>query len=89
MVSGLRHDLLGRIFHRVLDTARYDGSFYTSTAAAVLLASLAIREQDADWTDPNAIETPPHLRPRMRHWHPAYGRRRAHPRPSARRRTYR
>ena len=27
-VTGLRHDLLGRIFHRVLDTARYDGSFY-------------------------------------------------------------
>ncbi len=54
-VAGLRHDLLGRIFHRVLDTARYDGSFYTSTAAAVLLASLALREQDADWSDPNAI----------------------------------
>ena len=45
----------GRIFHRVLDTARYDGSFYTSTAAAVLLASLAMREQDADWTDPKAV----------------------------------
>ena len=41
-VAGLRHDLLGRIFHRVLDTARYDGSFYTSTAAAVLLAFLAL-----------------------------------------------
>lgn len=52
-VAGLRHDLLGRIFHRVLDTARYDGSFYTSTAAAVLLASLAIRDADADWADPN------------------------------------
>ncbi len=52
-VTGLRHDLLGRIFHRVLDTARYDGSFYTSTAAAVLLATLALREQDADWSDPN------------------------------------
>ena len=25
-VAGLRHDLLGRIFHWVLDTARYDGS---------------------------------------------------------------
>ena len=55
-MSGLRHDLLGRIFHRVLDTARYDGSFYTSTAAAVLLASLAIREQDADWSDPNSLQ---------------------------------
>ena len=54
-VAGLRHDLLGRIFHRVLDTARYDGSFYTSTAAAVLLATLALREQDADWSDPNAV----------------------------------
>ena len=54
-VSGLRQDLLGRIFHRVLDTARYDGSFYTSTAAAVLLATLALREQDADWAEPNAI----------------------------------
>ena len=54
-VHGLRHDLLGRIFHKVLDTARYDGSFYTSTAAAVLLASLALREQDGDWSDPNFI----------------------------------
>ncbi len=55
LVSGLRHDLLGRIFHRVLDTARYDGSFYTSTAAAVLLATLALREGDSDWSDPNAV----------------------------------
>ncbi len=54
-VTGLRHDLLGRIFHRVLDTARYDGSYYTSTAAAVLLASLAIRNQDADWSNPNVV----------------------------------
>ena len=54
-VTGLRHDLLGRIFHRVLDTARYDGSFYTSTAAAVLLASLAIQKQDADWPDPDSV----------------------------------
>ena len=56
LVHGLRHDLLGRIFHRVLDTARYDGSFYTSTPAAVLLAALAIREEDCDWSDPNAVE---------------------------------
>ena len=54
-VVGLRHDLLGRVFHRVLDTARYDGSFYTSTAAAVLLASLALRRQDSDWSDADAI----------------------------------
>ena len=36
------HDLLGRIFHRLLDTARYDGSYYTGTSSAVLLAGLAI-----------------------------------------------
>ncbi len=53
--AGLRHDLLGRIFHGVLDTARYDGSFYTSTAAAVLLAGLALREEDCDWSDPDAV----------------------------------
>ena len=35
--------------------ARYDGSYYTSTAAAVLLASLALREEDVDWSDPNAV----------------------------------
>ena len=54
-VVGLRHDLLGRVFHFVLDTARYDGSYYTSTAAAVLLASLALRPDDVDWSDPNAM----------------------------------
>ncbi len=54
-VVGLRHDLLGRIFHRVLDTARYDGSFYTTTAAATLLATLAIRDDMCDWSDPEAI----------------------------------
>ena len=45
-VERLRHDLLGRIFHAVLDKARYDGSFYTTTAAATLLAGIAIRGRD-------------------------------------------
>ncbi len=40
--ASARHDLMGRIFHRLVDTARYDGSYYTSTAAAVLLAGLSI-----------------------------------------------
>ena len=46
---------MGRIFHTVLDTARYDGSFYTTTAAATLLAALAISEDMCDWSDPEAI----------------------------------
>ena len=54
-ISGLRHDLLGRIFHTVLDSARYDGSFYTTTAAATLLASLAIPDDMRDWNDAEAI----------------------------------
>ena len=54
-ISGLRHDLLGRIFHTVLDTARYDGSFYTTTAAATLLASLAVTDDMCDWNDPESI----------------------------------
>lgn len=45
-VEGLRHDLLGLIFHAVLDTARHDGSFYTTTPAAVLLANIAIRDRN-------------------------------------------
>ena len=54
-IAGRRHDLLGRIFHAVLDTARYDGSFYTTTAAATLLASLAIDKDMRDWQDPDAV----------------------------------
>ena len=55
-IAGIRHDLLGRIFHTVLDTARYDGSFYTTTAAATLLSSLAVTEDICDWGDPEAID---------------------------------
>ena len=54
-IAGMRHDLLGRIFHTVLDTARYDGSFYTTTTAAILLAALALTEDTCDWSDPEAI----------------------------------
>ena len=54
-IAGLRHDLLGRIFHTVLDTARYDGSFYTTTPAATLLATLAINERMCHWQDSDAI----------------------------------
>ena len=53
--AGARHDLLGRIFHKVLDTARYDGSFYTSTAAATLLAALALRPGMIDWANLEAV----------------------------------
>ena len=54
-LAGARQDVMGRIFHRVLDTAPYDGSFYTGTAGATLLATLAIRPEDRDWNDLAAI----------------------------------
>lgn len=39
------HDLLGRIFHKILDDSKNDGSYYTSTAAATLLAELALDDK--------------------------------------------
>ena len=54
-IAGGRQDVMGRLFHRVLDTARYDGSFYTGTAGAALLAALAVRPSDRDWSDPAAL----------------------------------
>ena len=44
-VDSLRHDLLGNLFHRVLDSAPYDGSFYTSVPTATLLAGIAIPDR--------------------------------------------
>jgi len=46
-IRGLQLDHAGPLYHGLLQTARYDGSFYTSTAAAVLLAGLAM---PGDWT---------------------------------------
>ena len=54
--ASLRHDLVGRIFHHILDSARYDGSFYTSTAGASLLASLAFHEDGVKWDCPESVK---------------------------------
>lgn len=39
----LRHDLMGRIYHRLLYQAKYLGTYYTSVSAATLLLKLALR----------------------------------------------
>ena len=57
-LSGRRHDLLGQVFHRILDTAANTGAFYTSDAAATLLAGLAIRKHDADRLDTLKVVDP-------------------------------
>ena len=54
-VNAGRRDLLGRVFHRILDTARYDGSYYTSSAAATLLAALALPQRLRPTWDHDAI----------------------------------
>ena len=54
-VSDIRSDLAGRIYHRLLDTAPFDGSYYTSTPAAILLARLALPSDFIDWSDPEEV----------------------------------
>ena len=57
-LRGLQLDHAGPIYHQLLQTAQYDGSFYTSAAAAVLLAELALPEDKpptATWSDLNSI----------------------------------
>ncbi|MFC1486369.1 hypothetical protein ACFLRN_01600 [Thermoproteota archaeon] len=55
--SALRHDLMGRIFHRLLADAKFYGIFYTKIPAATILLKLAIEnnEWSIDWTDPDSI----------------------------------
>ena len=55
-----RHDIAGRIFHRLLKTRKFLATNYTTISAAVLLASLAF-DRDAEpwstvtWKDPEEI----------------------------------
>jgi len=50
----LQLDHAGPLYHGLLQNARYDGSFYTSTAAAVLLAGLAM---PPDWAAVGRLTT--------------------------------
>lgn len=54
-VADINSDLAGRIYHRLLGTAPFDGSYYTSTPAAILLARLALPDDFIDWSDANEI----------------------------------
>ena len=51
--AALRHDLMGRIYHRLLADAKYLGTYYTSIPAATLLMKLALQPQNwqIDWSD--------------------------------------
>ena len=58
-IRGLQLDHAGPLYHGLLQTARYDGSFYTSTSAAVLLAELAMPPDwavvDGSWTNASLL----------------------------------
>ena len=46
-IRGLQLDHAGPLYHGLLETAKYDGSYYTSTSTSVLLSELAM---PLDWS---------------------------------------
>jgi hypothetical protein len=56
--AALRHDLMGRIYHRLLADAKYFGAYYTTVPAAALLLKLTLdpNNTDIDWSDLNTIK---------------------------------
>ena len=54
-LASLRFDHAGPLYHRLLASAKFDGSFYTNHVSAVLLARLALTEDSGDWSDPDAL----------------------------------
>lgn len=55
--AALRHDLMGRIYHRLLADAKYFGAFYTTVPAATLLLKLTLDREHVpiDWSDIDQI----------------------------------
>ncbi|KPL13092.1 hypothetical protein AMJ85_00355 [candidate division BRC1 bacterium SM23_51] len=53
MRAALRHDLMGRVYHRLLAEAKYLGTYYTSIPSATLLLKLALRPDawSTQWHD--------------------------------------
>jgi len=45
MRAALRHDLMGRVYHRLLAEAKYLGTYYTSIPAATILLKLALHRE--------------------------------------------
>ena len=51
----LRFDHAGPLYHRLLESARYDGSFYTNNVSALLLARLALTGNFTNWSDEEGL----------------------------------
>ena len=55
-LATFRFDHAGPLYHRLLATARFDGSFYTGNVAALFLSRLALpSEEGFDWSSADAI----------------------------------
>lgn len=46
-----RHDVAGRIFHRLLDTRKFLATNYTTIPAAIILSALAFDRRHSTWKD--------------------------------------
>lgn len=55
--AALRHDLMGRVFHRLLVEAKFLGTYYTSVPAATMLLNLALKQENflVEWDSPKSI----------------------------------
>ena len=47
----MRFDHAGPLYHRLLESARFDGSFYTNNVSALLLARLTFTGDFTNWSD--------------------------------------
>ena len=54
-LASLRFDHAGSLYHRLLASAKYDGSFYTNDVSAMLLARLALTEDTVNWSDADVL----------------------------------
>lgn len=59
--AALKHDLMGRVYHRLLLDAKYLATYFTSVPAATLLAKLLFQRSRSSiaWEDPDQVA---HLR---------------------------
>lgn len=49
--AALHHDLMGRVYHRLLADQKYLGTYYTTIPSATLLCKLALRRGGVDWSN--------------------------------------
>ena len=54
-LASLRFDHAGPLYHRLLASAKFDGSFYTHNVSALLLARMALPKDALDWKNLDSL----------------------------------